>query len=126
LLAPSIAVLGEKRIGAGRSPGDCVRKVTNCFRSEWGAEFYANIQSVMETARRRSGHALEAMRLTLFGTLCRCGRKPRASQQGAPDFFPNASTVKSGSQSPPSDGIRGSALSPRDAINTGPSSGRKL
>jgi hypothetical protein len=42
------------------------RKVTNCFRSEWAAHlyadirFYADIRSVIETARRRAIAALHA------------------------------------------------------------------
>ena len=43
------------------------RKVTNCFRSEWGAHLHANIRSVVETARRRGIGALEAICLTLAG-----------------------------------------------------------
>jgi transposase len=43
------------------------RKVTNCFRSEWGAHLYADIRSVLETARRRAIGALDAIRLTLQG-----------------------------------------------------------
>jgi hypothetical protein len=43
------------------------RKITNCFRSEWGAVFYADIRSVIETARRRGIGALDAIRLTLAG-----------------------------------------------------------
>ena len=41
------------------------RKVTNCFRSQWGARLYADIRSVLETARRRSIGALQAIHLTL-------------------------------------------------------------
>jgi transposase len=41
------------------------RKVTNCFRSEWGAKLYADIRSTLETARRRAIGALQAIRLTL-------------------------------------------------------------
>lgn len=41
------------------------RKVTNCFRSEWGAKLYADIRSVLETARRRAIDPLRAIRLTL-------------------------------------------------------------
>jgi transposase len=48
-------------------PATTFRKVTNCFRSEWGAAFYADIRSVTETARRRGIDALESIRLTLFG-----------------------------------------------------------
>jgi transposase len=42
--------------GSERTLRPCVifRKVTNCFRSEWAAELYADIRSVIETARR--GH----------------------------------------------------------------------
>ena len=48
-------------------PGAVYRKITNGFRSEWGAEFYANLRSVIETGRRRSVRALDAIRLTLQG-----------------------------------------------------------
>jgi transposase len=41
------------------------RKVTNCFRSEWGAELYAAVRSVIETARRRRTGILNAIRQTL-------------------------------------------------------------
>src|SRR5450432_3303303 len=43
------------------------RKITNGFRSEWGAALYADIRSVVETARRRSIRAIDAIRLTLEG-----------------------------------------------------------
>jgi transposase len=46
-------------------PCTLFRKVTNCFRSRWGAELYAHIRSVMETARRRAIPILKAIRLTL-------------------------------------------------------------
>ena len=41
--------------GSEQALRPCVvfRKVTNCFRSEWGATLYANVRSVLETARRR-------------------------------------------------------------------------
>jgi transposase len=48
-------------------PGVIYRKVTNGFRSEWAAHLYADIRSVLETARRRAIGALEAIRLTLHG-----------------------------------------------------------
>jgi transposase len=48
-------------------PGAVYRKITNGFRSEWGAAFYADLRSVIETARRRSIRALDAIRLTLKG-----------------------------------------------------------
>lgn len=43
------------------------RKITNGFRTEWGARLYADIRSVLETARRRAIGALQAIRLTLAG-----------------------------------------------------------
>ena len=53
--------------GSERALRMCVvfRKVTNCFRSAWGAALYADIRSVIETARRRAINALQAIRLTL-------------------------------------------------------------
>ena len=53
--------------GSERALRPCVifRKITNGFRTEWGARLYADIRSVIETARRRSIGALEAIRLTL-------------------------------------------------------------
>jgi hypothetical protein len=43
------------------------RKVTNCFRSRWDADFYANVRSVIETARRRGVGIINAIRLPLSG-----------------------------------------------------------
>jgi len=55
--------------GSERSIRPCVifRKVTNCFRSEWGAKLYADIRSVIETARRRAIGPLDAISRTLAG-----------------------------------------------------------
>src|ERR1019366_1833714 len=55
--------------GSERALRPCVtfRKITNGFRTEWGAQLYANIRSVIETGRRRSIGALDAIRLTLAG-----------------------------------------------------------
>jgi len=55
--------------GSEQALRPCVifRKVTNCFRSEWAAHLYADIRSVIETARRKAIGALEAIRLTLKG-----------------------------------------------------------
>ena len=55
--------------GSERALRPCVtfRKVTNGFRTEWGARLYADIRSVLETARRRSIGALDAIRITLAG-----------------------------------------------------------
>ena len=56
--------------GSEQALRPCVtfRKVTNCFRSQWGANLYADVRSVIETARRRAIGALQAIRLTLNGT----------------------------------------------------------
>jgi transposase len=55
--------------GSERALRPCAvfRKITNGFRTEWGAGLYADIRSVTETARRRAIGALEAIRLTLAG-----------------------------------------------------------
>ena len=56
--------------GSERALRPCVtfRKITNGFRTEWGARLYADIRSVIETARRRAIGTLEAIHLTLAGT----------------------------------------------------------
>ena len=41
------------------------RKVTNGFRSQWGAKQYADIRAVIETGRRQSIGALQAIRNAL-------------------------------------------------------------
>ena len=41
------------------------RKITNGFRSQWGARQYADIRSGVETARRQSIGALTAIRAAL-------------------------------------------------------------
>jgi len=48
-------------------PSAVYRKITNGFRSEWGAVLYANIRSVVETGRRRAIRAIDAIRITLEG-----------------------------------------------------------
>jgi transposase len=55
--------------GSEQALRPCVvfRKVTNCFRSQWGADLYANVRSVIETARRRGIGILKAIRMTLTG-----------------------------------------------------------
>jgi len=55
--------------GSEQALRPCVifRKVTNGFRSVWGADLYADVRSVMETARRRGIGILPALRLTLRG-----------------------------------------------------------
>ena len=60
--------------GSERALRPCAvyRKITNGFRSQWGAKFYADIRSVVETARRRSVNAIDAIRLTLQGRSLPC------------------------------------------------------
>jgi transposase len=55
--------------GSERALRPCAvfRKITNGFRTEWGAKLYADIRSVVETGRRRAIGALHAIRLTLAG-----------------------------------------------------------
>jgi len=55
--------------GSEQAIRPCVifRKVVYCFRSAWGAVLYADVRSVIETARRRGVDALDAIRLTLAG-----------------------------------------------------------
>ena len=53
--------------GSEQALRPCVifRKVTNGFRSVWGADLYADVRSVLETARRRGIPILRAIRITL-------------------------------------------------------------
>lgn len=53
--------------GSERALRPCVtfRKITNGFRTEWGAKLYADIRSVLETARRRAIDPLDAILKTL-------------------------------------------------------------
>jgi transposase len=60
-------------------PGAVYRKITNGFRSEWGAKFYADLRSVIETGRRRSVRALDAIRFTLQGAPLRQAAGPTAT-----------------------------------------------
>jgi transposase len=52
--------------GSEQALRPCVifRKVTNGFRSLWGADLYADVRSVLETARRRGIPILRAIRIT--------------------------------------------------------------
>ena len=54
--------------GSERALRPCAtfRKIVNCFRSEWGAFQYANIRSVIETARRHGHGALQAIRMAIL------------------------------------------------------------
>jgi transposase len=49
-------------------PSVIFRKVTNCFRAEWGARVYAAAASVIATGRLHGLTALEALRAALAGT----------------------------------------------------------
>jgi len=55
--------------GSERAIRPCAvyRKITNGFRSEWGAQLYADTRSVVETGRRRAVRAIDAIRITLEG-----------------------------------------------------------
>jgi transposase len=55
--------------GSERALRPCAiyRKITNGFRSKWGAAPYADIRPVAKTARRRAIRAIDAIRLTLEG-----------------------------------------------------------
>jgi hypothetical protein len=56
--------------GSERALRPCatLRKITDGFHTERGAKLYADIRSVIVTARRRSIGALEAIHPTLVGT----------------------------------------------------------
>jgi transposase len=56
--------------GSERALRPCVtfRKIIGGFRTAWGADLYADIRSVLETARRRAIPPLKAIRLTLDGS----------------------------------------------------------
>jgi transposase len=55
--------------GSERALRPCAvyRKITNGFRSAWGASLYADTRSAVETGRRRAVRAIDAIRLTLNG-----------------------------------------------------------
>jgi len=55
--------------GSERSlrPNVVFRKITQCFRSPWSPRLYANVRSVIETARRNAIDALTAISLALDG-----------------------------------------------------------
>jgi transposase len=48
-------------------PNVVFRKITQCFRSQWSPRLYADVRSVIETARRRAIDALTAISFTLDG-----------------------------------------------------------
>ena len=48
-------------------PSVIFRKVTNCFRSEWGAKVYADLCSIVSTGRLHGRSPLAAIRDALTG-----------------------------------------------------------
>jgi transposase len=48
-------------------PSVIFRKITNCFRSEWGAKFYADLCSIVATGRLQGRSPLAAIRDALTG-----------------------------------------------------------
>ena len=48
-------------------PSVIFRKVTNCFRSEWGAKLYADLCSIVSTGRLHGRSPLAAIREALTG-----------------------------------------------------------
>jgi transposase len=44
------------------------RKVTGGFRSNWGADFFANVRSVIGTAARHGVDAYTAIKIAVTGT----------------------------------------------------------
>src|ERR1700733_15387757 len=48
-------------------PSVIFRKVTNCFRAEWGAKVYAAAASMIATGQLHGRTALEALRAALAG-----------------------------------------------------------
>jgi transposase len=48
-------------------PSVVCRKVTNCFRSEWGAKLYADLCSIVSTGRLHGRSLLAAIRDALTG-----------------------------------------------------------
>ena len=48
-------------------PSTTFRKVTGGFRSDWGADFYANVRSVLNTGRRQGLSAFKAIQSAIAG-----------------------------------------------------------
>jgi len=48
-------------------PTATYRKVTGAFRSQWGADLFANVRSVVGTAARRGTDAFQAIRTIICG-----------------------------------------------------------
>lgn len=62
---PATTICSERAL----RPCAVFRKITNGFRTEWGAKLYVGIRSVIETALHRAIGAPEAIRLTRAGML---------------------------------------------------------
>jgi len=56
-----------KRMGVELRPTATYRKVTGGFRSNWGADLFAGVRSVVGTAARRGESAYQAIQQTLRG-----------------------------------------------------------
>ena len=48
-------------------PSTTFRKVTGGFRSDWGADFYANVRSVLNTGRRQGLSAFQSIQAAIAG-----------------------------------------------------------
>ncbi len=48
-------------------PSTTLRKVTGGFRSNWGADFYANVRSVLNTGKRQGLSAFQAIQAAIAG-----------------------------------------------------------
>ena len=79
-------------------PSVIFRKVTNGFRSEWGAKTYAALCSIVETGRRNSRNALTAIRDALASPATQAAG-PRPAPHGVSNYRDDAAhelmTIKS-------------------------------
>ena len=57
----------QQRLGTKPAVFENPLKVINCFRSDAGAGFFADVRSVIETGRRQGLTALDAISRTLNG-----------------------------------------------------------
>ncbi len=48
-------------------PSTAFRKVTGGFRSDWGADFYAAVRSVLNTGRRQGMSAFQSIQSAIAG-----------------------------------------------------------
>jgi len=47
-------------------PSVIFRKVTNCFRSDWGTELYSGVRSVIDTGQRQGLSAYDAIQKIVY------------------------------------------------------------